>query len=156
MNKLTHATDTPVTHCAMDTQEVIRLLADIAGQVEAILGEKGAICVFRYAGMQLGKRLGESHPNGTEEDARALIAHFFQDKEFMDSIHLSGQDATLSGCKIGLVLQERGILAGKHALCNFGFGLIDGAVKQVTGTKIITLHVESSYHEEGITCKETW
>jgi predicted hydrocarbon binding protein len=143
-------------HCAMDTREVVNLLADIAGQVESILGEKGAITVFRYAGAQLGKRLGEAHPNGTEEDARDLIAKFFHDKEFMDAVGRQGHEATLSGCKIGLVLQERGITAGKHALCNFGFGLIDGTVKAVTGKKIITLHVESEYHAEGITCKETW
>jgi predicted hydrocarbon binding protein len=55
-----------------------------------------------------------------------------------------------------LVLNERGIQAGKHALCNFGFGLIDGAVESVTGKKIITLHVGSEHHAEGLTCRETW
>lgn len=141
--------------CAMDTREIVNLLADIAGQVESLIGEKGAVSVFRYAGKQLGKRLGEGH-QGTEDDARALIAKFFHDKEFMDAITLDGHAATLSGCKIGLVLNERGIQAGKHALCNFGFGLIDGAVESVTGKKIITLHVGSDYHAEGLTCRETW
>jgi predicted hydrocarbon binding protein len=141
--------------CAMDTREIVNLLADIAGQVESLIGEKGAVSVFRYAGKQLGKRLGEGHV-GTEDDASALIAKFFHDKEFMEAITLDGHAATLSGCKIGLVLNERGIQAGKHALCNFGFGLIDGAVESVTGKKIITLHVGSEYHAEGITCKETW
>ncbi len=141
--------------CAMDTREIVNLLADIAGQVESLIGEKGAISVFRYAGKQLGKRLGEGH-GGTEQDARALIAKFFQDKEFMDAIRLDGHAAELSGCKIGLVLNERGIQAGKHALCNFGFGLIDGAVESVTGKKIVTLHVASEVHSEGITCRETW
>lgn len=141
--------------CAMDTREIINLLADIAGQVESLIGEKGAISVFRYAGKQLGKRLGEGY-KGTEDDARALIAKFFHDKEFMDAITLDGHAATLSGCKIGLVLNERGIQAGKHALCNFGFGLIDGAVESVTGKKIITLHVGSEHHAEGLTCRETW
>jgi predicted hydrocarbon binding protein len=139
----------------MDTREIVNLLADIAGQVESLIGEKGAISVFRYAGKQLGKRLGEGH-QGTEDDARALIARFFQDKEFMEAITLDGHAATLSGCKIGLVLSERGIQAGKHALCNFGFGLIDGAVESVTGKKIITLHVGSEHHAEGLTCRETW
>lgn len=86
----------------------------------------------------------------------ALIVKFFHDKEFMEAITLDGHAATLSGCKIGLVLNERGIQAGKHALCHFGFGLIDGAVEAVTGKKIITLHVSSEYHAEGITCRETW
>jgi predicted hydrocarbon binding protein len=141
--------------CAMDTREIVNLLADIAGQVESLIGEKGAVSVFRYAGKQLGKRLGEGHV-GIEDDARALVAKFFHDKEFMDAITLDGHAATLSGCKIGLVLNERGIQAGKHALCHFGFGLIDGTVEAVTGKKIITLHVGSEYHSEGITCKETW
>jgi len=74
----------------------------------------------------------------------------------MDAVALDGRAAELSGCKIGLVLQERGIEAGKHALCNFGFGLIDGAIESVTGRKIITLHVSSEYHAVGITCHETW
>lgn len=56
--------------CAMDTREIINLLADIAGQLESLIGEKGTISVFRYAGKQLGKRLGEGHV-GTEDDARA-------------------------------------------------------------------------------------
>ena len=142
--------------CAMDTKEIVGLLADIASQVEVIIGEKGTNRVFRFAGKQLGKKLGAGHGAGTEEEARALVSKFFQDKEFMDSIELQGQAAELSGCRIGLVLQERGIEAGKHALCNFGFGLIDGAVESVTGKKIITLHVSSEYHAEGITCRETW
>lgn len=142
--------------CAMGTKDAVGLLADIAGQVETIIGEKGTISVFRYAGKQMGKRLGAEHRGGTEDDARALVAKFFQDKEFMDAVGLNGNTAELSGCKIGLVLQERGIEAGKHALCNFGFGLIDGAVESVTGKKIITLHVSSAYHAEGITCRETW
>jgi len=142
--------------CAMDTKEIVSLLADIAGQVETIIGEKGTNGVFRYAGKQLGKKLGAGHGGGTEEEARALVSKFFQDKEFMDAIELKGHEAELSGCRIGLVLQERGIEAGKHALCNFGFGLIDGAVESVTGKKIITLHVSSEYHATGITCHETW
>ncbi len=142
--------------CAMGTKEVVELLADIAGQVETIIGEKGTISVFRYAGKQLGKKLGAGHGGGTEEEARALVAKFFQDKEFMDAVMLDGRGAELSGCKIGLVLQERGIEAGKHALCNFGFGLIDGVMESVTGRKVITLHVSSEYHAEGITCRETW
>lgn len=141
--------------CAMDTHDIVNLLADIAGQVEALIGEKGAVSVFRYAGKQLGKRLGEGL-QGTEDDARALVARFFHEKEFMEAITLDGQIATLSGCKIGLVLKERGIDAGTHALCHFGFGLIDGAVESVTGKKIITLHVSSEYHSEGLTCQETW
>ncbi len=145
-----------VKPCAMDTKDVVGLLADIAGQVETIIGEKGTLSVFRYAGKQMGKRLGAEHRGGTEDDARALVAKFFQDKEFMDAVGLDGNSAKLSGCKIGLVLQERGIEAGKHALCNFGFGLIDGVVESVTGKKIITLHVNSEYHAEGITCRETW
>ncbi|TQV62051.1 MAG: hypothetical protein FNT29_10075 [Halothiobacillaceae bacterium] len=141
--------------CAMDTREIVSLLADIAGQVESLIGEKGAVSVFRYAGKQLGKRLGEGQ-SGTEDDARALVAKFFQDKEFMDEVALDGHSVELSGCKIGLVLNDRGIAAGKHALCNFGFGLIDGAVESVTGKKIITLHVSSEFHAEGFTCRETW
>ncbi|MEF3193936.1 MAG: hypothetical protein K6346_06965 [Halothiobacillaceae bacterium] len=74
----------------------------------------------------------------------------------MDAITLDGHAATLSGCKIGLVLNERGIQAGKHALCHFGFGLIDGAVETVTGKKIVTLHVASEKHPEGIACREIW
>ncbi|MEW5838526.1 MAG: hypothetical protein AB1717_06805 [Pseudomonadota bacterium] len=140
----------------MGTKDVVSLLADIAAQVETIIGEKGTLSVFRYAGKQMGKRLGATHQGGSEDDARALVSKFFQDKEFMDAVALDGRDATLSGCKIGLVLQERGIAAGKHALCNFGFGLIDGAIESVTGRKIITLHVNSEYHAEGITCRETW
>ena len=142
--------------CAMDTREIVSLLADIAEQVEMIIGEKGTITVFRYAGKQLGKRLGAEHAGGSEEQARALVSKFFQDKEFIDAIALEGQSAELSGCKIGLVLQERGIEAGKHALCNFGFGLIDGALESVTGRKVVTLHVSSTYHAEGISCRETW
>lgn len=142
--------------CVMDTREVVSLLADIAGQVEMIIGEKGTNGVFRYAGKQLGKKLGAEHSGGSESDARALVSKFFQDKEFMDAIELKGHGAELSGYRIGLVLQERGIEAGKHALCNFGFGLIDGAVESVTGKKIITLQVSSEYHAEGITCHETW
>ncbi|MEF3193937.1 MAG: hypothetical protein K6346_06970 [Halothiobacillaceae bacterium] len=54
--------------CAMDTREIVNLLADIAGQVESLIGEKRAVSVFRYVGKQLGKRLGAGHV-GTEDDA---------------------------------------------------------------------------------------
>ena len=76
--------------CAMGTKDVVGLLADIAGQVESIIGEKGTISVFRYAGKQMGKRLGMAHQGGTEDDARALVSKFFQDKEFMDAVTLEG------------------------------------------------------------------
>lgn len=141
--------------CAMDTRDLVTLLADLAEQIEILIGKKGTISVFRYAGKQLGKRLGAGQ-EGDAEVARAIVAKFFQDKEFMDAVSLQGQNAELRGCRIGLVLRERGIDAGSHALCNFGFGLIDGVTEAVTGRRIITLHVASEYHEAGITCHETW
>lgn len=139
----------------MGSQELMTLLADLADQIESLIGNKGAISVFRFAGKQMGKRMGEGH-SGDADVARKIISDFFQDKDFMDDIHLNGNEAELSGCRIGLVLRERGIDAGKHALCNFGFGLIDGVTEAVTGKKTITLHVSSEYHESGITCHETW
>lgn len=142
-------------HCAMDTRDLVNLLADLAEQIEMLIGKKGTISVFRYAGKQMGKRLGAGH-HGDAETARQIVANFFQDKEFMDAVALEGAGAKLSGCRIGLVLRERGIQAGSHALCNFGFGLIDGVTEAVTGKKIITLHVSSEYHPDGITCHETW
>lgn len=142
-------------HCAMDTRDLVTLLADLAEQIEMLIGKKGTISVFRYAGKQMGKRLGAGQ-TGDAEMARGIVAKFFQDKEFMDAVRLEGQGAELSGCRIGLVLRDRGIQAGSHALCHFGFGLIDGVTEAVTGKKIITLHVASEYHEEGITCHETW
>lgn len=142
-------------HCAMDTRDLVTLLADLAEQIEMLIGKKGTISVFRYAGKQMGKRLGAGQ-TGDAELARGIVAKFFQDKEFMDAVRLEGQGAELSGCRIGLVLRDRGIQAGSHALCHFGFGLIDGVTEAVTGKKIITLHVASEYHEEGITCQETW
>lgn len=142
-------------HCAMDTRDLVTLLADLAEQIEMLIGKKGTISVFRYAGKQMGKRLGAGQ-TGDAELARGIVAKFFQDKEFMDAVRLEGQGAKLSGCRIGLVLRDRGIQAGSHALCHFGFGLIDGVTEAVTGKKIITLHVASEYHEEGITCHETW
>ena len=142
--------------CAMDTRDLVNLLADLAEQIEMLIGKKGTISVFRYAGKQMGKRLGATQNAHTPEAAREIVAKFFKDKEFMDAIGLNGHKAELKGCRIGLVLRERGIQAGTHALCNFGFGLIDGVMESVTGQKIITLHVASEYHEEGITCQETW
>lgn len=139
----------------MDTRDLVTLLADVAEQVEILIGYKGTISVFRYAGKQMGKRLGADQ-RGDEELARSIVAKFFRDKEFMDAIQLNQGKAELQGCRIGLVLQERGIQAGKHALCNFGFGLIDGVMESVTGKKIITLHVDSMHHPLGITCHETW
>lgn len=139
----------------MDTRDLVTLLADLAEQIEVLIGKKGTISVFRYAGKQMGKRLGAGQ-SGDAEMARSIVAKFFQDKEFMDAVRVEGQGAELSGCRIGLVLRERGIHAGSHALCHFGFGLIDGVTEAVTGKKIITLHVASEYHEEGITCHETW
>lgn len=133
----------------------VNLLADIANQVEGLIGENRAIAVFRYAGKQLGKRQGEG-VEGTEEDARALVAKFFQDKEFMDGITLEGNIAQLSGYKIGLILIDRGVEVGRHALCHFGFGLIDGTIEAVTGKKIVTLHVRSEHGPEGLACRETW
>jgi len=141
--------------CAMDTREIVELLCDIADQVGSLIGEKGAVSVFRYAGKKLGKRIGSSH-QGTHEDARILVMGFFKDKEFMDDINLEGAEAKLSGCKIGLVLRDRGINAGSHALCHFGYGLIDGVMDGVTGHKIITIHKKSVYHEGVITCHEEW
>lgn len=141
--------------CAMDTKDLVSLLADLAEQVELLIGKKGTISVFRYAGKQMGKRLGAGQ-SGDPEMARGIVARFFQDKEFMDDINLQGNGVELTGCRIGLVLRERNIQAGSHALCNFGFGLIDGVMESVTGKKVITLHVASEYHEEGITCHETW
>jgi len=140
---------------AMTTHDMVVLLADLAEQIEILIGKKGAISVFRYAGRQLGKRMA-SGQNGSEEKAREIVADFFQSKDFIDNIELKGKDAELNGCKIGLVLHERGIQAGTHPLCNFGFGLIDGVTHAVTGEKIVTLHVSSEYHPEGITCRETW
>jgi len=142
-------------HCAMDTRDLVRLLADLAEQIEVLIGKRGTVSVFRYAGKQMGKRLGAGH-DGDEEAARGIVAKFFQDKEFMDTVALEGHGAQLTGCRIGLVLKERGIDAGSHALCNFGFGLIDGVMEAVTRRKVITLHVSSEYHEEGITCHEKW
>ncbi|UOG91366.1 MAG: hypothetical protein L3K52_14340 [Candidatus Thiothrix sulfatifontis] len=142
-------------HCAMDTRDLVTLLADLAEQIEILIGKKGAVSVFRYAGKQMGKRLGAGQ-SGDAEMARDVVAKFFQDKEFMDGVLLDGNNAELSGCRIGSVLRERGIAAGSHALCHFGFGLIDGVTEAVTGRKIITLHVSSEYHDEGITCRETW
>lgn len=141
--------------CAMDTRDLVSLLADLAEQIEILIGKKGTISVFRYAGKQMGKRLG-SGQSGDAELARGIVAKFFQDKEFMDGVVLGGNGAELHGCRIGLVLKERGIQAGSHALCNFGFGLIDGVTEAVTGKKIITLHVSSEHHAAGITCHETW
>ena len=140
----------------MDTKDVVELLFSIASQVGVIVGDKGAISVFRYAGKQIGKKIGAQHPGGSPEDARALVSAFFREKEFMEGIELDGQDAHLTGCKIGLTLREQGIPAGNHALCHFGFGLIDGVTEVVTGRKVITLHVDSEYHAQGVTCKETW
>ncbi|MBU2753449.1 hypothetical protein HFU84_01820 [Acidithiobacillus sp. CV18-2] len=139
----------------MDTREIVSLLADISEQVSTLIGEKGGVSVFRYAGRQMGRRMGAGH-HGTIEDARAIIAEFFIEKDFMESIRIEEQCVMLSGCKIGLVLQERGTAAGKHALCHFGFGLIDGVTEAVTGQKITTMHVQSEYHVEGIHCTETW
>lgn len=141
--------------CAMDTRDLVNLLADLAEQIELLIGKKGTVSVFRYAGKQMGKRLAAGQ-QGDAELARRIVAEFFQQKEFMDGVTLEGHAATLSGCRIGLVLRERGIQAGSHALCNFGFGLIDGVTEAVTGKKIVTLHVASEYHPEGITCHETW
>lgn len=141
--------------CAMDTRDLVVLLADLAEQIEMLIGKKGTLSVFRYAGRQMGKRLGAGQ-SGDAELARSLVASFFKDKEFMDDILLNNQEAQLQGCRIGLVLKERGIEAGSHALCNFGFGLIDGVTEAITKKKIITLHVDSTYHEHGITCQETW
>lgn len=142
-------------HCAMDTRDLVVLLADLAEQIEMLIGKKGTISVFRYAGKQMGKRLGGGQ-TGDAEMARDIVAKFFQDKEFMDAVTLEGQGAELKGCRIGLVLRERSIQAGSHALCHFGFGLIDGVTEAVTGKRIITLHVSSEYHAEGITCHEKW
>lgn len=139
----------------MTTRDMVNLLADLSEQIEILIGKKGAISVFRYAGRQLGQRLATGQ-NGNEERAREVVASFFQSKDFIDNIKLDGKDAELNGCKIGLVLNERGIEAGSHPLCNFGFGLIDGVTRAVTGEKIVTLHVSSEYHPEGITCRETW
>ena len=141
--------------CAMDTREIVELLCDIADQVGSLIGEKGAISVFRYAGKKLGKRIGGGH-QGTPEEARTLVLSFFKDKEFMSDITLDGTEAKLSGCKIGLTIRDRGIHAGSHALCHFGYGLIDGVMESVTGHKILTLHKESTYHDDGITCLEKW
>jgi hypothetical protein len=74
----------------------------------------------------------------------------------MEDIHLEGKEARLSGCKIGLTLGDRGMHPGNHALCYFGYGLIDGVMESVTGHKIVTLHKDSTYHEGGVTCHETW
>jgi predicted hydrocarbon binding protein len=141
--------------CAMDTREIVELLCDIADQVGSLIGDKRAVSVFRYAGKKLGKRIGSGH-QGNAEDARILVRAFFKDKEFMDGIDLEGTEAKLLGCKIGLTLRDRGINAGSHALCHFGFGLIDGVMEGVTGHKIVTLHKDSTYHEDGVTCHETW
>ncbi|WP_020395022.1 hypothetical protein [Thiolinea disciformis] len=140
---------------AMTTRDFVNLLADLAEQIELLIGRRGTLSVFRYAGKQMGKRMG-ANQQGDEQLARSIVAQFFREKEFMDDVVLVGENAELSGCRIGLVLRERGIQAGTHALCHFGFGLIDGVTESVTGKKIVTLHVASEYHENGITCQETW
>lgn len=142
--------------CAMDTKDVVELLYDIAKQVGVLIGDKGAVSVFRFAGKQMGKKIGADHHGMNLEEARALVSEFFREKEFMEGIHLEGQNAQLMGCKIGLTLREQGISAGDHALCHFGFGLIDGVMESVTGKKTVTLHVGSEFHANGVTCRETW
>ncbi len=142
--------------CAMDTRDIVELLCDIATEVGSLIGDKGAISVFRYAGKKMGRKIGKEHAGGSVEDARALVQEFFIDKEFMDHIELNGDCAHLTNCKIGLVLRDRGVNIGKHALCNFGFGLIDGVVESVTNKKIITLHVHSEHQGDSVCCSETW
>ncbi|MBU0653690.1 MAG: roadblock/LC7 domain-containing protein [Gammaproteobacteria bacterium] len=139
----------------MTAYDLTSLLADLAEQIEVLFGKRGATSVFRYAGKQMGKRLGKG-TSGDVEIARDLVTNFFRSKGFMDSIGIEENRAELTGCQIGLVLRERGVMAGNHPLCHFGFGLIEGVNESVTGKKIITLHVSSEYHEEGITCHETW
>ncbi len=78
--------------CAIDTREIGELLCDIADQVRSLIGDKGAVSVFRYAGKKLGKRIGSNH-QGSAEDARTLVRAFFKDKEFMDGIDLEGTEA---------------------------------------------------------------
>ena len=141
--------------CAVETRDLVVLLADLSEQIEILIGKKGTISVFRFAGKQMGKRLATEH-QGNDDKARQIVANFFQDKEFMDDIELVGNKAELKGCRIGLVLRERNMQPGSHALCHFGFGLIDGVMEGVTGKKIITMHVSSEYHPAGITCRETW
>lgn len=141
--------------CAMETRDLVVLLADLAEQIESVIGKKGTISVFRFAGKQMGKRLGAGQ-TGSEDKARQIVAHFFQEKEFMDDIALKNGQAELQGCRIGLVLKERNMALGSHALCHFGFGLIDGVMESVTGKKIITLHVDSVFNDQHVTCKETW
>ena len=140
----------------METREVICLLVELAREMEDVVGEKGAVSIFRHAGKRVGKRLGKEHGNGAEEDARSVALSFFHAKGFMDSITLDGHEAEIQGCKIGLVLQEEGLKPGSHPLCHFGFGLIDGSIKAVTDEKVNTKHQSSVYHAEGITCRETW
>ncbi len=142
--------------CAMDTRDIVELLCDIATEVGSLIGDKGAISVFRYAGKKMGHKIAKAYPGGSVEDARAIVQNFFIEKEFMSSIELQGNDAQLMNCKIGLVLQDRGINIGKHALCNFGFGLIDGVVEAVTQKKIVTLHVHSEQQGDSMCCSETW
>lgn len=145
-----------VKQCAMDTKDVVDLLYSIANQVGVLIGDKGAVSVFRFAGKQMGKKIGEGHAGKSIDEARSLVSDFFRNKEFMEGVCLQDGQAELVGCKIGLTLREQGIPAGNHALCHFGFGLIDGVVESVTGQKIVTLHVQSEYHENGVTCSETW
>ncbi len=142
--------------CAMDTRDIVELLCDIATEVGSLIGDKGAVSVFRYAGKKMGRKLGKRYDGGSVDDARAIVQKFFIDKEFMSKIELHGDCAQLMNCKIGLVLRDRGIDIGKHALCNFGFGLIDGVVEAVTQKKIVTMHVHSEQQGDLICCSETW
>ena len=70
-----------IKHCAMDTRDLVVLLADLAEQIETVIGKKGAISVFRFAGKQMGKRMASGNA-GNEDKARQIVSNFFQQKEF--------------------------------------------------------------------------
>lgn len=95
-----------VKQCAMDTKDVVDLLYSIASQVGVLIGDKGAVSVFRFAGKQMGKKIGEGHAGKSVEEARALVSEFFRNKEFMEGVCLQESRAELVGCKIGLTLRE--------------------------------------------------
>jgi len=131
------------------------MMTEIGTETRELIGDHGAVAVFRYAGMHMGKGMATGK-SGDLDNARAVVEEFLCAKGFVDTVEFDGNIAAITNCRIARMLRERGAEPGEHPLCNFFFGVIDGVASGMTGSKVM-VRFQSWDDADGATvCKEKW
>ncbi len=130
-----------------DSSRWIKLIAAIGDSIAEFTGLSAAQAIMRAAGREfIKKSLGE-----IRDPVEAAI-NMLERLGFLEKV-VSGGDGRyfIRNCRLAEYLEANGREPGKHPLCYFGFGLIEGCFSKAgkhTAIKFIS--------REGKTCVEWW